>query len=265
MTAPRLALGLLLAATIATPAHASVPTPHVWSRLQEVAPDPAISEAATAFAAGEAAFEAGEFETAIEHFSRAQSLLPHPYTAHNLGLAQAKAGHVLDAWSTFSTLRDETVDPERRAEAQLQLARLAPSVAQVEVRASRGQVVRIAGETVEANVVHVREPGPVSISVGGQTIQVDLGGGELRVLDVRTDAGDASTLQRRRRQTAVLIATAVAGAGTAGTATTAAALGSDGPGRPLGYAAAGLGGATLALATTALILHLRDRKRESRP
>lgn len=261
MTARRLALGLLLATTVATPVHAAVPAPHVWSRLQDAAPDPAMSEAALAFEAGEAAFEAGEFETAIEHFSRAQTLLPHPYTAHNLGLAQAKAGRVLEAWSTFTTLRDETVDPERRAEAQLQLARLAPSVAQVEVRASSGQVVRIAGETVEANVVHVREPGPVAVAVGDQTMQVDLGGGELRVLDVRTIAADAGAPKRRRGRVAVLVATAVAGAGTAGTATTAAVLGPDGPGRPLGYAAAGLGGATLALATTALVLHLRDRKR----
>ena len=261
MTARRLALCLFLAVPLAAPARAAVPAPHVWSQLQDAAVDPAMSEAALAFEAGEAAFEAEEFETAIEHFSRAQSLLPHPYTAYNLGLAQAKAGHVLEAWSTFTTLRDETVDPERRAEAQLQLARLAPSVAQVEVRASQGQVVKIEGETVEPNVVHVREPGPVAVDVGGQTMQVDLGGGELRVLDVRTIEPDTAPAKRRRGRVAVLVATAVAGAGTAGTATGAAVLGSDGVGRPLGYAAAGLGGATLALATTALVLHLRDRKR----
>ncbi len=261
MTARRLALGLVLATTVAIPVHAAPPAPHVWSRLQDATPDPAKSEAALAFEAGESAFEAGEFETAIEHFSHAQALLPHPYTAHNLGLAQAKAGRVLEAWSTFTTLRNETVDPERRAEAQLQLARLAPYVAQVEVRASSGQVVRIAGETVEANVVQVREPGPVAIAVGNQTVQVDLGGGELRVLDLRTIPAETGPPTRRRGRVAVLVATAVAGAGTAGTATTAAVLGPDGPGRPLGYAAAGLGGATVALATTALVLHLRDKKR----
>lgn len=257
----RLALGLVFAALVSTPAHAAVPSPQVWSRLQEPEPDPAMTEAAAAFEAGEAAFEAGAYETAIEHFSRAQTLLPHPYTAYNLGLAQAKAGHVLDAWSTFTTLRDETVDPDRRAEAQLQLTRLSPSVAQLEVRASEGQIVRIEGKTIDANVVQVREPGPVNVDVGGRAMQVDLGGGELRVLDVRTVERDVARPKRRPGRIAVLVATAVAGAGTAGTATTAAVLGSDGPSRPLSYAAAGLGGATLALATTALVLHLRDRKR----
>ncbi|MCR9165284.1 MAG: tetratricopeptide repeat protein [Nannocystaceae bacterium] len=262
MTARRLALSLFLAASIAAPARAAVPAPHAWSRLQDAAPDPTMGEAAMAFEAGEAAFEAGEFEAAIEQFSRAQALLPHPHTAYNLGLAQAKAGHVLDAFSTFAALRDEAVDPERRAEAQLQLARLAPSVAQLEVRASEGQVVRVGGVPVDTNVVHLRSPGPVAVEVGTQTVQVDLGGGELRVLDVRTIEQEAPAAPSKRGRLGVLVATAVAGAGTAGTVTSAAVLGPRGPGPTLGYAAAGLGGATLALATTALILRLRDRKRE---
>lgn len=261
MTA-RLALGIALTLAFVPTARAQVPSPALWRARQDPAAetDPARTEAAEAFEAGEAAFEAGDYDAAIGHFSHAQALVPHAHTAYNLGLAQARAGRVLEAWATFSALHEDAVDPQRRLEAELQLARLAPSVARVEVRAPRGQVVRIEGANVEPNTVITRAPGPVHVDVGDQALDVDLGGGELRVLDVRTLERPPAPPGPRRGRVGVLVATVALGAATTGTATAAALLGPEQPGRPLGFTAAGLGGATVAMAVTALSLHVRDRR-----
>lgn len=240
------------------PAGAAVPSPRVWRSTQE--PDAARDEAAEAFAAGEAAFAAGDFQAAAEQFARAQELLPHPYTAYNLGLAQARAGLEIEAWHTFSLLRGETDDPERLTEIEVQLARLAPHVARVQVHATEGQVVRIDGSTVESGAVLVRAPGPLRVEVDAQRIDVELRGGELRHVELRSVERPAPPLRPNRAQTGVLAATVAFGAGTAGTATAAALLRRDRIGAPLAYSAAGLGGATVALAATALGLHLRDRR-----
>ncbi len=245
---------------------AGVPSPTAW------APPPPIeapqSDAAKAFAAGETAFDAGDFDAAAEAFARAQELLPHPHTAYNLGLAQARAGRALEAWATFEMIRDTAFDPEQRVEAELQLARLAPKVARVSVHASQGQVVRVNGVPIALGEVRVRPPGPVRIDVDAHTLEVELEGGELRHVDVRATPAQRIVIAPHRAMTGVLAATLVAAAGATGTGTAAAMLGSARPGRPLAYTAAGLGGTAVVLATTALTLHLRTRaaaRRASRP
>lgn len=259
MTARRFALGIPLATLLAVPSvHAHVPSPTLWRAGQPMEAEPR-SEAAEAFEAGEAAFEAGDYDTAIAHFSRAQALLPHPHTAHNLGLAQARAGEVLEAWATFTTLRDEATDPRTRAEAELQLARLSPQVARVEVHAAAGLPIHIDDAAVEPDTVITRTPGPARIQVGHETLDVELDGGELRVLDLRTfDSGVPGSA--RRGHAGVLAATVAFGLGTVGTATATALIGPDGRGQPFAYATAGLGATTVVLATTALVLHLQDRR-----
>ena len=262
MTALRLASRLAVGIVLASPCsvHAQVPSPVSWRAAPETESDPARREAAEAFEAGEAAFEAGDYEAAVEHFARAQARVPHPHTAYNLGLAQARAGRGLEAWATFTAVREDAIEPQRRLEAELQLARLAPSVARIEVRAPEGQVVRIDGERVPANTVVTREPGPIEVDIGDQQLQVQLDGGELRVLEIRTFERSAPLAPPPRGRVGVLAATIVLGAATSGTATASAILGRDAPGRGLGFAAAGLGGATVAMAATALTLHLRDRQ-----
>lgn len=240
------------------PASAAVPSPRVWHSIHE--PDPTRDEAAEAFAAGEAAFAAGDFAAAADQFARAQELLPHPYTAYNLGLAQARAGLELEAWHTFSRLRGETDDPERLTEIEVQLARLAPDVARIQVHATEGQVVRIDGAAIESGAVIVRAPGRLRVEVDAQVIEVDLQGGELRHVELRSVDRPTPQPRPNRAQTGLLAATVAFGAGTAGTAAAAALLRRDRIGAPLAYSAAGLGGATVALAATALGLHLRDRR-----
>ncbi len=245
-------LGCALALTLA-----AVPSPTVWAPPN--VPETPRSEAAEAFAAGEAAFEAEDYDTAVEAFARAQLRLPHPHTLYNLGLAQARAGRTLEAWATFEEIRDTTDDPEQRVEAEVQLGRLAPEVARVEVRASQGQVVRVDGQAIEAGTVQVRRPGTVRIDVGKHTLDVTLNGGELRHVDVRSTPPERIEIAPHRAMTGILATTLVLAAGATGTATTAAVLGSKDPARPLAYSAAGLGGAAAVLATTALTLHLRSR------
>ena len=254
-----LALGAILSVSMATlPAHAALHSPRVWRSTQE--PDTARDEAAEAFAAGEAAFASGDFSAAVFQFARAHELLPHPFTAYNLGLAQARAGLNLEAWHTFSRLQGETLDPDRLTEIEVQLARLSPSVARVQVHATQGQVVRIDGSAVESGAVLVRPPGPIRVEVDAQTLEVELRGGELRHLEVRSVGGANPTPGPNRAQTGILVSTVVFGAGTAGTAIAAALLRRDRIGAPLTVTAAGLGGATVALAATALGLHLRHRR-----
>lgn len=254
-----LALGVAVMVSMAAlPARAAIPSPRVWRSTQE--PDPTRDEAAEAFAAGETAFASGDFPAAVVQFGRAHELLPHPFTAYNLGLAQARAGLDIEAWHTFSRLRGETEDPDRLTEIEVQLARLSPSVAQIQVHASKGQVVRIDGSTVESGVVLVRPPGPIRVDVDAQTFKVDLIGGELRHVEVRAVDRPAPSPEPNRAQTGVLVTTLVLGSGTAGTAIAAALLRKDRIGPPLAFTAAGLGGATLAFAATALGLHLRQRR-----
>lgn len=261
MTVRRLVLGIPLALTLTlgNSARAHVPSPQAWRLLQQPQEEPTRSEAAQAFEAGEAAFAAGDFERATEQFARAQALVPHPHTAYNLGLAQVRADRPLEAWATFTALRDQAADPERRVEAELQLARLAPAVARLEVHAPEGHEVRVNGEVLDPDAQLVREPGPVQVRVGDQSLDLQLHGGELRNVDVRTIARPADPRAPKRGRLAVLAAAVATGAGTAGTSTAAALLGDRPPGRPLTYTAAALGGATLVLAATALGLHLRDR------
>lgn len=252
-------LAVCLAVSMGTlPAWAAVPSPRVWRSIQE--PDVTRDEAAEAFAAGETAFASGDFSQAVEAFARAQELLPHPYTAYNLGLAQARAGLDLEAWHTFSQLRADTDDPERLTEIEVQLARLSPAVARLQVHATEGQVVRIDGTTVESGVVLVRPPGSLRIEVDAQVVELDLQGGELRHVEVRSVDRPAPVPKPNPALTGVLATTVVFGAGTAGTAAAAALLRRDRIGPPLAFTAAGLGGATVALAATALGLHLRQRR-----
>lgn len=254
-----LALGVTLMVSMGTvSARAAVPSPRVWRSIQD--PDPTRDEAGEAFTAGETAFASGDFSAAAEHFARAQELLPHPFTAYNLGLAQARTGLELEAWQTFSRLRIQTDDPERLTEIEIQLARLSPAVARVQIHATEGQVVRIDGVTVESGVELVRPPGPIQIEVDAQAVQLDLQGGELRHVELRAVDRLAPVHVPNRAQTGVLATTIVFGAGTTGTAIAAALLRREKIGPPLAFTAAGLGGATVALAATALGLHLRHRR-----
>lgn len=258
MTAPAFCLGLALC-LVAPPAWASVPTPSVWRAHQD--PSAPRDEAAEAFAAGEAAFAAGEFDTAVEAFSRAQTLLPHPHTAYNLGLAQARAGRPLEAWTTFTALSEQTDDPEQREEALRQRLRLAPAVARLRIDAPEGQAVLVDGARIRPGEEVLREPGPATVTVGGRRLDVQLEGGELRVLDVRRQRSSTPPPRRDPAQTGVLAAALVLAAGTAATGTAAALTDDDD--RVLRFTTAGLGGATAILAATALGLHLRARKRGS--
>lgn len=261
MTRPARSIWLTAAICVslgALPARAAVPPPASWQPPTDA--EPVRSDAAEAFEAGEAAFDAEDYETAVEHFTRAQSLLPHPHTAHNLGLAQARAGQPLQAWATFTTLRDESTDPQQRADAELQLARLAPEVARLRIDAPSGQVVTIDGATVPPGEVVVRRPGPVTVSVGSQRVEVELRGGELRAVELRDVQAPSGKPPRSPAQTGLLATSLVLAAATTGTAA-AAAFGPDDRRRALTFSAVGLGGTTVVFAATALALHLRSARR----
>ncbi len=226
------------------------------------AQDPTRDEAAEAFAAGEAAYVAADYPAAVQHFRRAQTLLPHPFTEYNLGLALARADRPLEAWTTFEALLDRVDSPEQRADVAGQLAALSPRVARLRVDAPKGHTITVDDEPLVAGGEIHRRPGPAVVRVGTREMPVDLRGGELRHLDLRwIQPPPPRPDPYRRLQTGLLASAAVLAAGTTGTAAAAAfASGRDGR-RPLSQAAVGLGGATLAVGLTALIVHLRSRPR----
>lgn len=223
-------------------------------------PEDSRAQAGAAFAAGERAYADGDYVEAIEQFELAQSLLPHPSTAFNLGLAQRRGDQPLKAWATFTTLRKEVSDPDVHNEVEVQLAELSVDVARLRVSVSSGQVVEIDGTPLPEGEELVRRPGPVQIEAGTARLDLNLLGGELRHVDLRSVDTPAPSHAHPRGQTAILGATAVFAAGTIGAGTAAALTRNGDASRPLGLSAIGLGGTTLALSIASLALHLHHRR-----
>jgi hypothetical protein len=210
-----------------------------------------LERAADAFAAGERAYRAGDWDTAVEHFEQAQRLAPHPFTEFNLGLAQAHAGRTLDAWRTFERLATEAEDPKDRAEAELQRAELREQVAMLRVDARPGAVACLDGGPIAIGQTAVVLPGPHRLQVDAQQRDLELEGGETRHVDLRS-ANPPSAAVRP------LLGVAI-GAGVLALGTGMGTLGTDDRGTEIGLAVTAGTAAAIAVGTTiaALVLHTR--------
>ncbi len=60
-----------------------------------------IEDAKAAFAAGKEAFERGDYEIALQNFTRANSLVPAPSLQYNIGNCQERLGHYKEAAASF--------------------------------------------------------------------------------------------------------------------------------------------------------------------
>src|ERR1700690_2952877 len=60
-----------------------------------------IEDAKIAFQAGKDAFERGDYENALQNFSRANQLVPAPSLQYNIGNCQERLAHYQDAAAAF--------------------------------------------------------------------------------------------------------------------------------------------------------------------
>lgn len=228
---------------------------------QRLAPADEQAQAAEAFDAGEAAYAEGRYVEAIEHFDRAHDLVPHPSTAYNLGLAQAKAGRVVAAYETFETLTTSTTPGEHRRDAQVQLASVRTRVAMVAVERDPEQAVCVDGVALPPKKARVLRPGRVRVEAAGWTRDVRLEPGELRQLDLRGAPDDRPGRRKHPRAfTPLLVVAAVAGAGATSTATAAAVEDRDPVVRGLAVGSASAAAVAAVTGIAALALHMRWRK-----
>ena len=72
----------------------------------------ALDEAKAAFAAGKAAFERGDWDTALTQFQRANQLAPAPSLSYNIGKTYEKMGRFHDAAVSYQKYLDQVGPPQ---------------------------------------------------------------------------------------------------------------------------------------------------------
>lgn len=249
----------IFVASLAVPsgAHASVPSPRVWART---APEHIEDDAATAFSRGEAAYAAGDYEGAAEAFSEAQRLVPHPDTAYNLGLAQAKSGSLLEAWDTFDRILRETDEPAIRRDAKAQRDRVGKKIATVTLIASTDDVTCLDGAPAPKGQRIRLLAGAHEVRVGETRRTLELEGGRDHLVEL--DGRGAAP--QKDRKVGVLLGIGIAsGAASVGVGAGGLAVDRRGVARTLGIASVGLGTVALASTITALVLRNRAAKPRS--
>ena len=86
----------------------------------QVASAAPIDDAKSAFADGQAAFERGEYETALTYFLRADAIQPAPKLTYNIGVALEHLGRYGEAGERFSHYFEQAGPPENSEEQQFQ-------------------------------------------------------------------------------------------------------------------------------------------------
>lgn len=79
-----------------------------------------IDEAKVAFGAGKAAFERGDYETALTEYQRANLLVPAPSLSYNIGTTYEHLGRYHDAALAFDRYLEQSGAPQSEEEKQFQ-------------------------------------------------------------------------------------------------------------------------------------------------
>ncbi|MBM4359660.1 MAG: hypothetical protein FJ096_16275 [Deltaproteobacteria bacterium] len=124
-------VGLLAAAALvaARPLPARAQAPNAAPPAPTAKPPGAEKEAVAAFKEGKKAFDAGNFLLALEHFSRANRLIPGAAPRFMLGQANEKLGRTTEAVAAYRSFLELAPDPastygKRIPEAKARLAEL---------------------------------------------------------------------------------------------------------------------------------------------
>ncbi len=89
----------------------------------EDANDPSVEQARSLFEAGQAAFEAANFEAALRYFRESYEISRRPGLLYNIGLAADRLRHDEEALEAFrGYLRDAGGEAPRRADAEARIA-----------------------------------------------------------------------------------------------------------------------------------------------
>ncbi len=152
---------------------------------QTASPDrQALAEAA--FAEAMDAWRRSDWTAAVEGFSRAMELVPHPFTRYNLARALEHAGEVSRAITEYERFLAETTDPDDRREVEGRIATL---------RARPVEVI-VASEPLDASVTVDAEAHPtaqtpchIRLAPGAHVIVVEHPGYERAVRRIVVEAG----------------------------------------------------------------------------
>jgi hypothetical protein len=90
------------------------------------ADDDVLAQAKAHFAAGRAAYEAGDYKGAIKEFEEAETLRSSPMLAYNMGLAWEQLGEAGRALAQYRRYLEEKPDAANREEVEKRIATLAP-------------------------------------------------------------------------------------------------------------------------------------------
>jgi tetratricopeptide (TPR) repeat protein len=231
---------------------------------EEALPAGEVGEAGEAFARGVEAFKDGRYEDALEQFTRAQELAPHPDTLFNLGLVQQRTDRHLEAWQSFEALLPQARDEQEREDILAAQAASRAHVAWVRVLAEpEGGVVCLDGEPMprDEHGRHARltTSGAHRLDVDRHRRMLELEGGESRTVELWVPPPVAPPPSRR-------VLRALAGLAIGGTAVaTGAGLGAAFAREPearigLGASAAVAGSLAVASSVAALVVHRRARR-----
>jgi hypothetical protein len=93
-------------------------------------------EARKEFAAGQAADKRGDYQTAIEHYLRANDLHPHPFAIYNIAINYERLGQHREAATWFRRYLEAAPDSPDRGKVEKKLADLEGRPAKLNVRSS---------------------------------------------------------------------------------------------------------------------------------
>jgi tetratricopeptide (TPR) repeat protein len=224
-----------------------------------------LEEAGEAFARGVEAYKEGRYDEALEQFSRAQRLAPHPDTLFNLGLAQQRTDRHVEAWQSFEALLPDARDEQEREDILAAQATSRPHVAWLRVLAEPpAGVVCLDGEPMPTDE-HGRHallttPGPHRLEVNEQRRALELEGGESRTLELATSPHAPPS----RGKLGALAGLAIGGAAVAAGAGLGAAF-VDERSMRLGLGASAAAAGSLAIASTVAALVVQRRARRWQP
>lgn len=140
------------------------------------------SEAAAAFAAGSAAFDRGDFTTALAEFQRANRLVAHPKVRSNIALCLSELGRHREAIAEFETaLAGAGLTADERELASTYLARSREALASLRVDADAPLVIDIdATEHCTTPCLIALDPGRhrVASVARGYVTELELGVGQ---------------------------------------------------------------------------------------
>ena len=193
-----LAVSVLYTATAAaqqaTPADPAPPAPPSSAPAPQkpkgAKPDrKTVDEAKRAYAAGEMAYQAGDYKSAIQNFSDAQNLLYSPLAAYWLAASYKADGQIPQAIAELKALLEspgaEKIGPEKLAEAKQALEELqkAPSIISVSTEPP-GATIAVDGQPYPGQT-----PVDVQVAPGRHEISVALQGYEPSSVELEMPPG----------------------------------------------------------------------------